>query len=77
MCSGDHFPGTEAMPSPKCPRPIPTNATPIAHASDSANDNTGGADRSVLDEIVRDGARQMLEAALKAEVAAYAERFVD
>jgi putative transposase len=31
----------------------------------------------VLDEIVRDGARQMLEAALKAEVAAYIEQFAD
>jgi hypothetical protein len=31
----------------------------------------------LLDEIVRDGARQMLEAALKAEVADYIERFAD
>jgi putative transposase len=31
----------------------------------------------VLDEIIRDGARQMLEAALKAEVAAYIEQFTD
>ena len=31
----------------------------------------------MLDEIVRDGARQMLEAALKAEVAAYIEQFAD
>mgnify|MGYP003588259437 CR=1 FL=1 len=30
---------------------------------------------SLLDEIVRDGARQMLAAALQAEVAAYVERF--
>jgi transposase-like protein len=30
-----------------------------------------------LDEIVRDGARQMLAAALKAEVAAYVEQFAD
>ncbi len=30
---------------------------------------------SLLDEIVRDGARQMLAAALQAEVAAYIEAF--
>ncbi|AXH95009.1 IS256 family transposase [Ornithinimicrobium avium] len=32
---------------------------------------------SLLDEIVRDGARQMLAAALQAEVTAYVERFAD
>jgi putative transposase len=32
---------------------------------------------SLLDELVRDGARRMLAAALQAEVAAYIERFVD
>jgi hypothetical protein len=32
---------------------------------------------SLLDEIVRDGARQMLAAALQAEVAAYVEQFTD
>ncbi len=31
----------------------------------------------MLDEIVRDGARQMLTAALAAEVAAYVEQFTD
>lgn len=31
----------------------------------------------MLDEIVRDGARQMLAEALKAEVAAYIEQFTD
>jgi hypothetical protein len=36
-----------------------------------------GVGRSLLDEIVRDGARQMLTAALLAEVAAYIERFAD
>ena len=36
-----------------------------------------GAGRSLLDEIVRDGARQMLAAALQAEVAAYVGQFVD
>ena len=30
---------------------------------------------SLLDELVRDGARQMLAAALQAEVAAYVEQF--
>ncbi len=43
----------------------------VVHDADSANDNDGGAVRSLLDEIVRDGARQMLAAALQAEVAAY------
>ena len=32
---------------------------------------------SLLDELVRDGARQMLAAALQAEVAAYIEQFAD
>jgi putative transposase len=32
---------------------------------------------SLLDELVRDGARQMLSAALQAEVAAYVEQFAD
>ncbi len=43
----------------------------VVHDADSSNDNDGGAGRLLLDEIVRDGARQMLAAALKAEVAAY------
>ena len=42
----------------------------VVHDTDEANANDGGG-RSLLDEIVRDGARQMLAAALKAEVAAY------
>ncbi|MDZ7881889.1 MAG: IS256 family transposase [Mycobacterium sp.] len=41
----------------------------VVHDPESANDTAGG--RSLLDEIVRDGARQMLAAALRAEVAAY------
>jgi transposase-like protein len=41
----------------------------VVHDRESANDSTDG--RSLLDEIVRDGARQMLAAALRAEVAAY------
>ncbi|MEV0709633.1 IS256 family transposase [Nocardia aurea] len=36
-----------------------------------------GSARSLLDEIVREGARQMLAAALKAEVAAYVAQFAD
>jgi len=40
---------------------------------------TSGSDSSssLLDEIVRDGARQMLAAALQAEVAAYIDAFAD
>ena len=48
----------------------------VVHDAESSNDNAG-ASRSLLDEIVRDGARQMLAAALQAEVAAYVEQFVD
>jgi transposase-like protein len=43
----------------------------VVHDADEANANDGGGGRSLLDEIVRDGARQMLAAALQAEVAAY------
>jgi len=49
----------------------------VVHDTESANENDGGAGRSLLDEIVRDGARQMLAAALQAEVAAYVEQFAD
>src|SRR5271167_4034760 len=42
----------------------------VVHDTDEANASDGGG-RSLLDEIVRDGARQMLAAALQAEVAAY------
>jgi transposase-like protein len=49
----------------------------VVHDAESANENDGGAGRSLLDEIVRDGARQMLAAALRAEVAAYVEQFAD
>jgi putative transposase len=48
----------------------------VVHDAESPNDDAG-AGRSLLDEIVRDGARQMLAAALRAEVAAYVEQFVD
>jgi putative transposase len=36
-----------------------------------------GVARSPIDEIVREGARRMLAAALQAEVAAYIEQFAD
>ena len=49
----------------------------VVHGADEANDNDSGSDRSLLDEIVRDGARQMLAAALQAEVAAYVAQFAD
>ncbi len=39
--------------------------------------NPAGEDRSILDQIVRDGARQMLAAALRAEVAACIDQFTD
>ena len=41
------------------------------------NESCESAGGSLLDEIVRDGARQMLAAALQAEVAAYVEAFAD
>src|ERR1700747_3092781 len=47
----------------------------VVHDTDSSNE--GDAGRALLDEIVRDGARQMLAAALRAEVAAYVEGFTD
>lgn len=53
----------------------------VVQKNDEANDyNDNGAaasSRSLLDEIVRDGARQMLAAALQAEVAAYVEGHAD
>ena len=49
----------------------------VVHETESANESGGGAGRSLLDEIVRDGARQMLAAALEAEVAAYVQQFAD
>jgi putative transposase len=48
----------------------------VVHDAQEANDDAGSK-RSLLDEIVRDGARQMLAAALRAEVAAYVEQFAD
>src|SRR5690242_13086177 len=49
----------------------------VVHDAQEANDSADGEGRSLLDEIVRDGARQMLAASLKAEVAAYVEQYAD
>lgn len=49
----------------------------IVHDAEASNENTTEAGGSLLDEIVRDGARQMLAAALQAEVTAYVEAFAD
>ena len=54
----------------------------VAHDAEASNENTnenttGAAGGSLLDAVVRDGARQMLAAALQAEVAAYIEQFTD
>jgi len=43
----------------------------VVHNTESANGNVSGGAQSLLIGIVRDGARQMLAATLKAEVAAY------
>jgi putative transposase len=43
----------------------------VVHDTECSNEKNDGVGRSLLDEIVRDGARQMLAAALAAEVAAY------
>ena len=48
----------------------------VVHDTQETNGNDGD-QRSLLDEIVRDGARQMLAAALQAEVAAYVAQFAD
>ena len=49
----------------------------VVHDAEQPNDNDTVAGRSLLDEIVRDGARQMLAAALRAEVAAYVDAHAD
>jgi putative transposase len=46
----------------------------VVHDADASNEN-GRAGGSLLDEIVRDGARAMLAAALAAEVAAYIDAY--
>jgi putative transposase len=48
----------------------------VVHEGGQPNVN-GGLGDWLLDEIVRDGARQMLAAALQAEVAAYIEAHAD
>lgn len=45
----------------------------VVHDDAGTNDTGSAGGSSLLDEIVRDGARQMLAAALRAEVAAYVE----
>ncbi len=54
-------------PSPESPQGKPVLT--VVHGVESANDDTVHPARSLLDEVVRDGARQMLAAALQAEVA--------
>jgi transposase-like protein len=48
----------------------------VVHDADASNEN-GTVGGSLLDEIVRDGARAMLAAALQAEVAAYIDAHAD
>lgn len=49
----------------------------VVHDEVESNEASGSGSSSLLDEIVRDGARQMLAAALTAEVAAYVEAHGD
>jgi len=50
----------------------------VVHDEAESNATSGSVgSSSLLDEIVRDGARQMLTAVLQAEVAAYVEQFTD
>src|SRR5699024_8341617 len=49
----------------------------VPEPADSNQDASNPPGESVLDEIVRDGARQMLAAALQAEVAAYVDAAAD
>jgi putative transposase len=50
----------------------------VVHDEAESNATSGSVgSSSLLDEIVRDGARQMLAAVLQAEVAAYVEQFTD
>src|SRR6266487_5969646 len=61
---------TESASTPAAPDAA---AAPVAQASGQAA-TVGG---SLIDEIVRDGARRMLAAALEAEVAAYIAAHID
>ncbi|MGZ4618906.1 MAG: IS256 family transposase [Nocardioidaceae bacterium] len=49
----------------------------VVHDAEASSGDGGSSAGSLLDELVRDGARQMLAAALQAEVAAYVEAHVD
>jgi putative transposase len=49
----------------------------VVHDAEASNDSGGSSGGSLLDEIVRDGARVMLAAALQAEVAAYVDAHQD
>lgn len=49
----------------------------VVHSAPDGSDSNAESGGSLLDEIVREGARQMLAAALQAEVAAYIEAHVD
>ena len=49
----------------------------VVHEESEPNTTGGSLVSSLLDEIVRDGAREMLTAALRAEVAAYIEAHHD
>ncbi|MDZ7912931.1 MAG: IS256 family transposase [Rhodococcus sp. (in: high G+C Gram-positive bacteria)] len=51
--------------------------TVVQNDGNSAADDSSAGGRSLIDEIVRDGARKMLAAALQAEVAAYIDQFAD
>ncbi len=51
--------------------------TVVQKNHESNQDGAASGGGSLLDEIVRDGARRMLAAALQAEVAAYVEAFAD
>jgi putative transposase len=49
----------------------------VVHEENESNAGVPAVGGSLLDELVRDGARQMLAAALQAEVAAYVEAHAD
>ena len=49
----------------------------VVQEESESSEASGSSSSSLLDEIVRDGARQMLGAALTAEVAAYVEAYAD
>ena len=49
----------------------------VVHENDQSSDGKTATGRSLLDEIVRDGARKIRAAALQAEVTAYIDQFTD